>query len=238
MKLILVSILSCFLTFVVKAQDPDQRIFETQWYLTSLVVNGNNVEIPETSEISGVELFLQENRIETLVCDGLGSDINDFDDISFIADTWFILPMGCVQQATLDFQEFYFEEFLKSAEINILFTYTLEEVGNEGLRLTIVNSEGDTAVYGNPALGVQNSVVHNVSVFPNPATDFIHIQLFDGLVAKEVRMYSIQGAMVHQQTVTNSKEFSIAISKLVTGNYFITIIDKHGKRYIKRIVKE
>tara|TARA_R110002072_G_scaffold7503_2_gene40343 strand:- start:75128 stop:75847 length:720 start_codon:yes stop_codon:yes gene_type:complete len=231
--------ISCLLSIAVYAQDPDPRLFDTQWYLTSLVVAANNIEIPKTNELDNIEVTFQTSGVRTLACDVIRSDIDvsNFNESSFIADAWFILPLGCTQQSTSDFQDFYFDQFFKFDEFNVPFTYTLEEVGAEGLQLTITNSEGDTAVYGNAALAIQETPTATVALFPNPATDTVRVQLTENTFIESVHIYSLQGALVAQEKTKGTNIYTLNLDQLAAGIYFFQVIDTRGRIHIQRLVK-
>ena len=68
-----------------------------------------------------------------------------------------------------------------------------------------------------------------VSIYPNPASDFLYINTTTEI--DEVRVYNIQGALL-----INSKSKSFDISKLPAGNYFVKILIG-GKKISKKLLK-
>ncbi|KAB8151492.1 T9SS type A sorting domain-containing protein [Kordia sp. TARA_039_SRF] len=72
----------------------------------------------------------------------------------------------------------------------------------------------------------------NVSVYPNPASNSIHIQGIDNI--QTVEIHSIIGKQMHV-SLSNSQ---IDISRLKSGVYFLKITDDQNRFVIKKIIKK
>ena len=68
---------------------------------------------------------------------------------------------------------------------------------------------------------VASSTVPEVSVYPNPASDIVHI---DGVEATEIRVYNVNGQLL--KTVNGSNE--IMVSDLPAGTYLLRVTDTEG----------
>ena len=232
---ILTAILFLFVTISLSAQDPDPRLFDSQWFLSSLTVEGSIIDIPNTKEVNNVLLTLSIDRSNTAACNLAAADITNFTSTSFTTDTWNILFEDCFLQTTIDFENFYFHDMFRFAEANVTFTYILEEVGAEGLRLTVINSDGDTAVYGNPALSIQEEQKVVVSIFPNPVKETLYIESNIPVVSAIV--YNISGQkLLHTAKITNSN--SIDVTVLPSGMYFITLVSETGQQQLQKFIKK
>ncbi|WP_396591661.1 leucine-rich repeat protein [Allomuricauda sp. R78024] len=81
------------------------------------------------------------------------------------------------------------------------------------------------------AHGAKGNVRNNVSVYPNPAQDYINIALGDGEALQQVNIYNAQGAHVH-----SARALQIDVSHLPSGMYMLEIETKAGERVVKRVM--
>ncbi|BFP39435.1 hypothetical protein FGF1_02800 [Flavobacteriaceae bacterium GF1] len=72
---------------------------------------------------------------------------------------------------------------------------------------------------------------NNVSVYPNPAQDNIHIGLPDGEALRQVNLYNALGVHVH-----SANTLQMDISHLSSGTYVLEIETRAGERVVKRIL--
>ncbi|MEZ4778165.1 MAG: T9SS type A sorting domain-containing protein [Flavobacteriaceae bacterium] len=213
------------------AQDP--RLFDNEWSLTELIVNGNSINIPNSSEINTVDLIFEgnPNSLYSLACNSIRTDITSFSNSSFIIDNWYMLFYECYLQSTFDFEVSYFEDFFRFLENNVPFTYSLEELPNDAIRLTITNNNGDVAIYGNPALAIESSFLNNNFIFyPNPVDDFLKITTPPASL--HYKIYSLSGKQLKQG---DYPETGIDTSSFAPGIYFLAVILDKGSIFIKFI---
>jgi hypothetical protein len=78
------------------------------------------------------------------------------------------------------------------------------------------------------------SLSNKIKIYPQPASDFIQLQLQPGVEVKDICLYDISGKKVQSLNLSAEK---ISISDLERGMYVLSIATKQG-RAIKRIVKE
>ena len=78
----------------------------------------------------------------------------------------------------------------------------------------------------NKTLGIAGEEQLEVSVFPNPASSFVQIQLSDISNAKAVLVYDIIGNRIKEYSINNTVEI-IPINDLTNGMYVVKIIDKN-----------
>ncbi|UOY07234.1 leucine-rich repeat protein [Muricauda sp. SCSIO 64092] len=71
----------------------------------------------------------------------------------------------------------------------------------------------------------------NVSVYPNPAQDDIHIGLPDGEALRQVNLYNALGVHVH-----SANTLQLDIGHLPSGTYIMEIETRAGERVVKRII--
>lgn len=223
------------------AQDPDPVIFEDTWYLTELVVDGNNVVIPSNSDFSVVTLDLTEMPpwvINTRACNNIGAFITEFTDTFFITNGFAIFSYDCFDPSTFVFENIYFSGFYEDSTPLSTYTYVLESVPNDALMLTIMNSEGDTAIYGNPALDISEFENDEFILYPNPASEKIFLKLATIATVQEINVINIHGRLMSKKYPINLELIEIETSNLYSGLYFVQVIDENGQVTVKRFVKK
>ena len=241
MKKLTILFLLVFTCGLSHAQDP--QLFDNQWFLMDLIVDGNVIEIPDNGEIGDVELYLLvETRIDTVACSGIGAVVSDFSNTAFTVETWTLLPGSCFLQTTIDFERNYFLDFfhadLAPGEI---FTYILESGTNGALVLTITNDEGNTGVFGNPeALAISEEEKTNFVLYPNPTSEYIYLQAEKGVVVNKIKMYDVQGRLIwkDQKSGANINTIEIGTAHLNSGMYFIQLVGENGSTSVAQFVKE
>lgn len=84
--------------------------------------------------------------------------------------------------------------------------------------------------------GIEDALILNVSLYPNPASGSLSINL--GELPKEtlqLEVFSVLGQRMLQQELTKAQT-QIDISRLPPGMYLFTLSDKEGRSYSKRLV--
>lgn len=111
-----------------------------------------------------------------------------------------------------------------SSRFGITSIYETFHYGYDNWNLTGFQSDNDS--FGNTyPLGTPPSVVPRlfVSVFPNPASDFIIIELpMHENTTSIIRIISLQGAIVYSSNITNGNH--VPISHLPAGPYIVEVI--------------
>lgn len=80
---------------------------------------------------------------------------------------------------------------------------------------------------------------NNLQLYPNPATNALHVQLDNSTTDYKIAIYNTLGSVVYESNNTlliNSN--SINISQLNSGIYFVKITDSENRIYQKRLIKE
>jgi len=81
-------------------------------------------------------------------------------------------------------------------------------------------------------LSVEESTITQFDLFPNPAKDFLNIQLQQGVVLENINIYNNLG-----QFIQSSKESIMDTSGLRSGLYFVEVITNTGKASQKLIIE-
>lgn len=101
--------------------------------------------------------------------------------------------------------------------------------GSSGFDLDAVGVINEFSA-GNLATAENQKPENKISIYPNPATDFIKINTEKDIV---VKIYSINGALVKQGKTVNK---TLNISDLPNGNYIIQTDDTPTKQSLKLVI--
>lgn len=95
------------------------------------------------------------------------------------------------------------------------------------------NSAYYTSVPAN--LGLEENQLINLSAFPNPATDVLHINS-DEMISK-IEFYTVSGELSLNHSMNESNTAEINIAALNSGMYLVKVYGKDGSISIQRITK-
>jgi len=82
---------------------------------------------------------------------------------------------------------------------------------------------------------MDNDFISNITVYPNPTTSYLNIQMETGLNSYSVSIYTTLGKMVYTQNKCNSE--ILDISRLQPGAYYLKIDTDKGS-VVKTILKK
>ncbi|WP_083634359.1 PKD domain-containing protein [Saccharicrinis aurantiacus] len=125
---------------------------------------------------------------------------------------------------------------IDSNERNPSFTY--DTPGNYSVKLTVTNDNGsDTKLIENYIVVDEETSVGKiedslVSVYPNPASDYINI---DCQYADVVQLYSLSGSLLKEGKLYNST-IRMPINNIQKGVYMLNLLSKNNIIYTKKVV--
>ena len=90
------------------------------------------------------------------------------------------------------------------------------------------------SIYFNPQLSVPSISTFGITLYPNPASDELNIEINEAFIGKSFQMYSTSGELVKKGKL-DSKSNRISLTKLPTGTYTFQII---GSQETLRFVKK
>tara|TARA_R110002072_G_scaffold14272_2_gene59344 strand:- start:38973 stop:42053 length:3081 start_codon:yes stop_codon:yes gene_type:complete len=85
-------------------------------------------------------------------------------------------------------------------------------------------------------LGAEALTIQNIKFYPNPAKDVLNI-LSANQPLEQIEIYDMRGRLLEQYSAENNVSFSIKVSALRTGVYFVKINTASGS-ISKRLIKE
>jgi beta-glucosidase len=87
----------------------------------------------------------------------------------------------------------------------------------------------DYGLTGNEPVNIDNTVISNVTVFPNPASKIININCASQISG--IRIYNLQGVLVYSgNNYSENEHFSVNISELKSGAYCLVILGNNREK--------
>jgi hypothetical protein len=125
--------------------------------------------------------------------------------------------------------------------------FSFTEITASFIRFDVISNYGDpgnlvafaeVAFSGVAILGVNNNVLEQtLSVYPNPATDFVTISNSADVSINSIEIYDMNGRLVNQLKVGSTSDQTINVSELSTGMYLINITSDQAT-VVKRLIKK
>lgn len=219
------------------AQDP--QLFENDWYLQKIIIDGQDIFPPNNSEIENVVLEILENPyyISTWACSVIGTDIILISNEYFEINDFAIISNGCILPETVLFENYYFNDFYDWQNPNT-FNYVIEIGTNNEKQLILTNDLGNQAIYGDAPLNI-NAVEEKIfAIHPNPVTDKLFLDATNTTDNLKIQIFNIEGKLLSNQKVALQDQKAIDVSQLKSGIYFLNIEDENGNTAVKKFIKD
>jgi hypothetical protein len=160
-------------------------------------------------------------------------------DVGPLANTWFIEMLYFMRKNVLCGESIQKHSVVdlnpESSECAVL---EGNQVQGPHTRLNPVDLP-QTNVFGNfPApcnlTSVDENITEEISLYPNPANDYITIDIPTTYNKSTLQILNVQGQLVYSQKVTEGVQ-NIQLDNLVSGLYMVTI-QADGKRYSQKLI--
>jgi hypothetical protein len=222
----------CLLSFNAKAQDP--QLFENDWYLQKLVLDGEDIFPPTNAELEFVQLNIYQDQLATAVCSFLLGFISDIDNNSFLVSEFIAGALNCNIMENNVFDQTYNIGFFDWQYPPQTFQYLIQTGANNDLVLTLTNDDGDLAIYGNLLLSNEDFLTTSITTYPNPVQDILTIKNTDTTEITSIKLYDLLGRLV----LTKKDNISeIDVSHLNSGVLFVEIDTGEGV-FTRKILKQ
>lgn len=100
------------------------------------------------------------------------------------------------------------------------------------------NGSGTVYKIIDPTLNVDENNAFTVNLFPNPASDEIHINITNStMFIQTVTLYDIQGQLITSDSNLERQSNIISTKHLSSGMYFVQVTDSRGNSIIKKLIK-
>ena len=93
-----------------------------------------------------------------------------------------------------------------------------------------------TAKFGAPS-SINELASGNVQIYPNPASDFVSIELNNGNNISAVEVYSLHGKLLISRKSLNNHIITISLEALPKGSYMLKYIDNAKTTRVNKILK-
>jgi len=80
------------------------------------------------------------------------------------------------------------------------------------------------------------SPVTELTLYPNPASEYVNMDLSKCIRFSDITVTSIFGVQV-ENIITDNQNYQLDISGYTTGIYYITVEDNNGTRYTGTVLK-
>jgi|GEM_PF-5675308 len=225
----IVLLLMLFFTMSLSAQDP--RLFENEWFLHDLVMDGMSNMPPTDCTLN----FDSQGFMDTVLCPEAGGA----GDITYQGLTDFLTQIfwltGSCDSMDLDDYNFMYQDFWIN-DPAIPYDYEII-VNGDDRTLIITSEENNQAFYGNTVLNVGEHTTATFELYPNPATQTIFLELQDNAFPSELWVYDTQGKLVYSRRLLSSDDPQIGVSYFPSGFYFVQLLTHNGTSVIKPFVK-
>jgi hypothetical protein len=242
MEYILIALCFVGITAQGQAQEPD--LVETYWYLNELVIEGENIIPPVNNELEFTDLFFLENtdgttNLSSCVCLCGGGNIS-FGQNTITLDNLIFLPIDdCTIPENSNFKNTYFDDFFKheTSAVSDPILYEILTDGEGNKQLTLTNSNGDRAIYGDVLLGLQDQDAALFTIAPNPVNRHLQLQFSNNLLNGEVLLYDANGRLLVQQKGLHDSNLNLEVSNLSKGIYFVAVTNG-SRKTVKKFIKQ
>lgn len=238
MKNIKILFLVVFAYFTSYAQDP--QLFENDWYLQKVIIDEVEHLPPFPNVIGRISFDSVFLDVSNSFCEeGFETPIDYISNSNFnIDDGGNVLLGTCTNPDIIQYGIYHFSIYhnLNNSIAKNPFSYSF--LDNNGiLELTIVNTDGDIAIYGNELLSNQDFENTSFELYPNPVKDELFISIISDLVNFNVIIFDINGKQVLSLKNVDLNNKPIDVLQLTSGIYFILLEDKLGRIAIKKFTK-
>src|SRR5690625_662774 len=239
-----------------EVENPPEALTDQTWYLTKMIIDEEEILFIPNEEVDQslliIEDFWSSGDDEVLAhivyCDYQSVDIyfkdTDYNEFYLPAFTiWSkLFNTGCANDSNSYFQSTLLYEFWNNPDLflendtnySFHFTYSIFQHDNHQ-SLIVINDNGDQTHYQSiPYLSVKNQHKSNLTLYPNPADDFLHIENLTEPV--QIEIYDLSGKILLSQEI-NEAEKRVNLSRLGEGIYLYQLRQQGQKVKTGKLVK-
>ena len=126
-----------------------------------------------------------------------------------------------------------------SLPLNYSFTDGNAAAGTAEYRLQLVDLDGKYDY--SPIRVIRNGLITSVSVYPNPARDYVNVTLASSAIQGQgaiVRLINQSGQLLQERSVTSTSGTTVAlsVSSYPQGNYLIVVVGADGSKQVSKLL--
>ncbi len=223
----------------IKGYSQHPELLDKEWFLHYGILEGETFS-PPLLQIGyfDANCYFHESGIMEVyhnICEeGFITNVYFQGEAEFVIDNTNVAIVGvCSEEELVEFMYRHYSIYLEVANsiAKNPFTYSIESDGDTYM-LTIENTNGDIAVYGNVPLSIEDFNTTTVSIYPNPVKELLFIESKENI--SNITVFDIHGKKV--KTVSDLSE--INLGGLQSGVYFVSITSENGGVLTQKIVKK
>lgn len=214
-------------------------LFNNDWYISQIVMNGQTTATPAMNINLERSLFYQSGTPNSFSSKYFNSAVISM-NFSTIQDSFITNGGACTlmqyvgtnQAAVRDYDQKNCDFYLMNSPTGSVFNY--EIVNNSSSKTLIITkvTTGDKIYYNNSFLGTkENTIKKTFKLYPNPSTDFVIIENVEKNL--KLKINDLSGKILFE-TLTSNKTQKIDISSFATGQYILSIENFKPEILIKK----
>lgn len=236
-------LLFLFISSFLFGQNSD--LFNNNWYISQIVMNGQTVTTPSMAYPVTPSVFgqnISDYSFASKYFNTAGVNITFSTTASSftknggactLADYWGV-NLAAVQEYDQKNCDFYVGSFLPAGNVpnGTVFNY---EIVNNGASKTLIitnSTNGNKIFYNNAFLATkENTIKKTFKLYPNPSTDLVIIENVEKNL--KLKINDLSGKILFE-TLTSDKTQKIDISSFPTGQYILSIESFRSEIFIKK----
>jgi hypothetical protein len=203
-----------------------QDLFENAWHLTYFRdSNGGIYTPPNIDTVVMLNFYWDQDLmyLNTNVCNTLGGDINlSMNGNAFVLNQAYVTLIECEIWENAIFEGMYFNFYARDP-MPTGFTYSITQLGDLKILYITSTIDNSQAVYSSVPLSTESFTKSSASLYPNPAADFITIEMDTQTTAlTQIEIYNMLGKLCKTESF-NASQTKIDTKDLSGGLYIVRI---------------
>lgn len=216
------------------------ELFNNNWYISKIVMNGQTTITPVMNINLEKSLFYQLGTPNSFSSKYFNSAVVTGMNFSTIQDSFTTSGAGCTlmqyvgtnQTAVRDYDQQNCDFYIMNTPTGSIFNY---EIVNNGSSKTLIFTNtvtGNKIYYNNSYLGTkENAIKKAFKLYPNPSTDFVIIENVEKNL--KLKINDLSGKILFE-TLTSDKTQKIDVSSFAIGQYILSIENFKPEFFIKK----
>src|SRR5699024_7130841 len=143
-----------------------------------------------------------------------GYDLTFTSDSSFVMDNFSVSLVECEDPENNSYKVMYFDVF--EDNVNQEFEYLIAEVSDHKSLVISTQDSSDIYYQNVPNMSVEDQQKSNLTLYPNPAKDFLYIENLTNPV--QIEIYDLSGKVLLSKEVDEATK-QVNLSQLAEGVY-------------------
>lgn len=210
-----------------------QVLLDNNWYLEKFVINGSNITYTQNtnhSHIISFESLVNEIILKSGYCRTMFGLVGNVSNNMFNYNSLYQYVIDC----NFNNDDFTLLNTITSFYLfpNNNFVYNISDVNNYK-QLIFVNPQGNSAIYNNVNLSIQDFNIENeLIIYPNPVDKILYFK--SDFEIKKIKIFGIDGKLIELSLLYNSNQ--IDFTDMKRGIYFLEF-EQNGRLTRRKIIK-